>query len=300
MVPLVPKRHPATKGFAVSHQCGHSHKHRTDLLWLARRPRSEESDKEVEKFINEEISLREKKACPNCAAELEYENVRYELAKTFQAFSLPVPKELEGSTRQKAWGESVRLRMAENIVRMGFYAFFTPQLGNLIAWNILNLNEPRTFDESLVESIHKVRVHFIETADFPLHTVVNNSIEDIEIAGSILVIRRMLQPIVAFANNEPDAKRWMMWDKFRQGPMRDVEYRKIDAHLVLHSMVALSIEPDASLDNLSSLVRLFDSHYSQSDRRTLEKLRHHSTNTRELLDTYQAYKAIHPQTDSVF
>lgn len=283
------KYHPKTKGYSVSHVCGHEAKHRTHLLWLARTERNDSSDRDVAELISQRIKEQEPMICPVCSATEEYAAVRDELKTLFDAVGLEIPSELTGSVRQKAWAESCRTYAVKNLMRSVADTIVSPRMSTLFIIKVMGGADYELSPE-LRELSDRFERIFIKNGHafnifFPDKEVIKETIP-----VAILAIREALENSFRFKVIQ-DSKTWMMWskDSSRTGYHPDVF---VDPNLILRAYLALRLNSTGSLDELLGLQRFLHGYAYSEDVQAFDAFKLDAASDGELADLMQVTKAM--------
>lgn len=246
-------RHPATRGIKVTHKCGHISNHRVSLGQWASSEKTPTTIKHVEQLIHGETILREGGVCLDCSARQEYVASRELLSHYFSAFQLDAPKELRGSIREKAWGESVRLESVRETVDRILRVFLAPSLG-LTMFTTLYGKSHTDISAAVIKLINQVREKLDENEGYS--AFFNTSGMDLKILGAASLATRyaLLQFNRQVSEYNTMAKSWGLWGKYRNGGSRFSSFYASDPYLVLNTFLALDIVETDSLEELTDIL----------------------------------------------
>lgn len=251
-------RHPATRGIKVTHKCGHISNHRVSLGQWASSEKTPTTINHVEQLIHGETILREGGVCLDCSARQEYVASRDLLSHYFSAFQLDTPKELRGSIREKAWGESVRLGAVRETVDRVLRVFLAPSLG-LTMFTTLYGKSHADIPVAATKLVNGVRKRLDENEGYS--AFFNTSGMDMKILGAASLATRyaLLQFNRQVSEYNTTAKSWGLWGKYRNGGYRFSSFYASDPYLVLNTFIALDIVETDSLEELTDMLdEMFD------------------------------------------
>jgi len=283
------KYHPKTKGYSVSHICGHEAKHRTHLLWLAKAERNESSDRDVAELIGKRIKEQELIVCPVCSATEEYAAARSELEALFRAVGLELPNELTGTIRQKAWAESCRTFAVKNLMRSVADTIVSPRMSTLFIIRVMGGTDFQLSPELRALADQFEHIFIKENHAFEVFFGEKEIIKE-TIPVAILAIREALTNSFRF-NVIQDSKTWMMWskDNLRTGYPPDVF---IDPNLILRSYLALKLNPTGNLNELLGLQRFLHGYAYRDDVQAFNNFKLDAASDGEIADLMQVNKAM--------
>lgn len=245
-------RHPATRGIKVTHKCGHVSSHRVSLGQSASSEKTPATIKCVEQLIHEETTLRAGGVCLDCSARQEYVASRELLSHYFNAFQLDTPKELRGSIREKAWGESVRFESVREAVDRVLRVFLAPSLG-LTMFTVLYGKSHANIPAAATKLINGIRERLDENEGYS--AFFNSSRMNLKILGAAsLATRYALLQFIRHSEYNTTAKSWGLWGKYRNGGSRFSSFYASDPYLVLNTFIALDIVETDSLEELTDML----------------------------------------------
>lgn len=234
------KRHPKSKGYKATHTCGHEAKHRVSLVWFADSELSSITEEKIASIVDRAKADQETGICPECSATENHEEHRKQLQELSAGLGLPIPEELTGTIRQKAWGESTRTDALRNLIEN---ILVNVRL-NTVCFNIINAVFSQKADTELADEVAK-QVKSLRQACLQMSHLYYVETQDVEILATLIAARHYMK--ISHLDNYPvSASKWMMWSKYRKVGLSRIGYGMNPETITAALMVA-------SLGNFSSI-----------------------------------------------